>query len=138
MIVTPRLGSQISWKMTVAPILRPSNIPAAKPVMWPSGEQTNSLSPPSSLNRSASEMLQAISVFRQCMTPLGEPVVPDVNISTAISSAGSAPISPAGGGGKRSASDSSRASKLDAPPPSTAMTCFSFGNEACSVRPIAS
>ena len=71
------------------------------------------------------------------MTPLGEPVVPDVNISTAISSAGIAPISPIGGGGRRSSCESSIASKLDAPSPSTMTTCLSVGDEACNVFAIA-
>ena len=44
--------------------------------------------------------VQAISVFRLCIAPLGEPVVPDVNISTAISSGGRAPIPPMGAGGE--------------------------------------
>ena len=59
-------------------------MPAAKPVMWPSGEQTSIVSLVSRPKRPASATLQASSVLRQCMTPLGEPVVPEVNISTAI------------------------------------------------------
>ena len=77
-------------------------MPAANPVMWPSGEQTSIVSLSSRPKRPASAMLQAIRVFRQCITPLGEPVVPEVNIKTAISSGGSAPISPIGGGSRRS------------------------------------
>ena len=33
MIAMPRFGSHTSWKMTEAPILRPSSMPAAKPVI---------------------------------------------------------------------------------------------------------
>ena len=46
--------------------------------------QTSIVSFASRPKRPASAMLQASSVLRQCMTPLGEPVVPEVNISTAI------------------------------------------------------
>src|SRR6266436_4666200 len=76
MIPMPRFGSQMSWKTTEAPILRPSSMPAAKPVIWPSGEQTSIVSFASRPKRPASAMLQANSVLRQCMTPLGEPVRP--------------------------------------------------------------
>src|SRR5260221_192984 len=38
MIAMPRFGSHTSWKITEAPIFRPSSMPAAKPVMWPSGD----------------------------------------------------------------------------------------------------
>ena len=57
------------------------------------------------------------------MTPFGDPVVPEVNISTAIASPGSAPISPTGGGGSRSSEESRTASKVFGPSPSTTTTC---------------
>ena len=123
MMKTPRFGSHTSWKMTLAPILTPSSIPAAKPVMCPSGEQTSMVSPESSPKRPARATLQAISVLRQCITPLGDPVVPEVNMSTAISSAGRAPMSPAGEGGRRSSEDSNAASKPSGPSPSTTRIC---------------
>ena len=72
------------------------------------------------------------------MTPFGDPVVPDVNISTAIWSAGSAPISPTGGGSSRSLPDSKARSKLFAPSPSTTITCCSFVSLGCSERAIVS
>ncbi len=138
MIETPRFGSQMSWKITVAPIFRPSSMPAAKPVMWPSGEQTSIVSVASRPKRPPSPMQQPISVLRQCITPFGEPVVPDVNISTAIRSAGIAPITPTGGGPRRSLPDSSACSKLSGPSPSTTMTCASLGRPDFKARAIAS
>ena len=86
--------------------------------MWPTGEATSSTSLESSPNLPDRALQQAISEFEVCMTPLGSPVVPEVNISTAMSS-GRKP-----GGSSSGSDDSSIRSKLASPSPSTTITCF--------------
>src|SRR6266849_5375172 len=54
--------------------------------MCPTGEATSRTSLVSSPNLPDSALLQAISEFDVCATPFGSPVVPDVNIRTAMSS----------------------------------------------------